>query len=268
MLFNKEQVLAICKDGRREIDIAKDYHVMRNNISNIKERRTYTRWTKDVEIVKFSQRKLNKEQHREIYLSKKPAKIFVENYNICLKTVSHIRQGRIYKDWLKEINEEGIKSPGKTRLNKQQHREIYLSEESTKVLAEKYNVCKRCIYGIRTELSHKSWAKEIEATPRKAKAKLNKQQHREIFLSEESDKILAEKYNVCLKAIYYIKTKTTHKSWANEIGATPRKVKARLNKQQHREIYLSKKSIKILAEKHNVAFTTIYDIRNKISHKS
>ena len=227
MLFTKEQVLAICKDGRREIDIAKDYHVITQNISNIKQRRHYTRWTKDVEILKFSLRKLNKKQHREIYLSKKPARIFAEKYNVHLRTISNIRRGLIYKQWANEIDNTGIGSPvrNRTRLNKQQHREVYLSEESDKILAEKYNICSGTIYNIRREKNYKSWAKEIEATPRKIRSKLNKQQHREIYLSEESHKILAEKYNISLRTIYDIKKKTTHKSWANGIDISQKETK-------------------------------------------
>lgn len=153
-----------------------------------------------------------------------------------------------------------------SKITKDQVLEIYYSCDSTKDLSERFSISSPQILGIKRKRYHKNILKDIQEPPgfnHNARRKpLTDETVKEIFIFSGTIKQFKEKFDISITAVRNIKNRITYENITKNMENPGEIIIHKFTWDQVREIYISKESAKILAERYNVSTTTIYDIRN------
>ena len=150
------------------------------------------------------------------------------------------------------------------KFKPQQVKAIYTGSQTTKYLANKYNVSRRCIYNIRYDKTYKSITQSLEKGYYPKNKNFTPSQVKDIYESSLSTLEMACKYHTNINNIYSIRQGRTYKEITHHLsqGDYEKYNASHLTDAQVIDIYTSNETHKTMAQKYQVNRQLIYNIRS------
>ncbi|WWT40160.1 hypothetical protein [Staphylococcus phage PT1-1] len=155
------------------------------------------------------------------------------------------------------------------KLTTKDIQEIYVSTNTQKELANKYNVSIPLISNIMNGKLYRRYTSALKRPQRKRYNRepwFTQEQVINIYTSSEPINSIAKKYNVARETISRIKNDVHYTEITKEL--TNPKANKRIVRLDVIDIYLDDRSAKEIAEEYGVSLSTIYNIKNKTCHKA
>ncbi|WWT40459.1 hypothetical protein [Staphylococcus phage PT94] len=147
--------------------------------------------------------------------------------------------------------------------------EIYVSAQTQKELANKYNVSIPLISNIMNGKLYRRYTSALKRPQRKKynrELQFTQEQIIEIYTSSEAINNIAKEYNVVRETISRIKNDVNYTEITKELSNP--KTNKRIDRLDVIDIYLDDRSVKEIAEEYGVSLSTVYNIKNKTCHKT
>ena len=163
-------------------------------------------------------KRFTKSEIMEIFVDTRKYREIANAYNCSVRSITNIKNQRQHKSITEELKVEDDSHVSKVRkrasrnaretnrkLSDEQVLEIYLSEDSSQSLSERFNISIRTVYSIRAGIT---WADITsscrESSWRNLKKHLISNEVVAIFTSKEPVSVLAERFNVCKRTVINI----------------------------------------------------------------
>jgi len=169
--FTDEEIREVYTSTETSSELAKRLNVTKVTINTIRSRKEWSKVTEGLEIniptgserTREASAILTKEQVREVYLAKDTLANLAKQYGTDTTTISKIKCGINWKDVTESLGEAGSSEhPFKAKLQKDTVKEIYLSKETSKVLAIRYGITPRSINQIRSKETWKTFTDTLD----------------------------------------------------------------------------------------------------------
>jgi len=172
-----------------------------------------------------STRKFTDEEIKEIYISTEDTSILMQRFNVTRPTINTIRSGKEWSEITKGLICGVAEGRERSRdvsaiLTKEQVQEIYLAKDTLNNLAKKFNTDITTISKIKCGVNWKdvtAMLGEAGSSEHPFKAKLTKETVKNIYLSKELSKVLAERYNITARSVNHIRAKETWKIYTDTL---------------------------------------------------
>lgn len=154
---------------------------------------------------------------KEIYTSTDSQKNLSKKYSVSICMISKILNGHIHKQHtakLEKPNRKHYMMEG--YLSNEEVKDIYMSNDSVKSLAEKYNVNTVTIYRIQHNINYTDVTKGLDRTHEKYK-RIDRLDIIDIYLDERSVKEISKEYGIKPENISNIKNKKTYRNITREL---------------------------------------------------
>lgn len=154
---------------------------------------------------------------KEIYTSTDSQKNLSKKYGVSICMISKILNGHIHKQHtakLEKPNRKHYMMEG--YLSNEEVKDIYMSNDSVKNLAEKYNVNTVTIYRIQHDINYTDVTKDLERSYKKYK-RIDRLDIIDIYLDERSVKEISKEYGIKPENISNIKNKKTYRNITREL---------------------------------------------------
>lgn len=154
---------------------------------------------------------------KEIYTSTDSQKNLAKKYGVSICMISKILNGHIHKQHTAKLEKPTRKSyMTEGYLSNKVVKDIYMSKDSVKSLAEKYNVNTVTIYRIQHDINYTDVTKGLDRTQEKYK-RIDKLDIIDIYLDERSVKEISKEYGINPENISNIKNKKTYRNITKEL---------------------------------------------------
>lgn len=168
-------------------------------------------------------RKLSNKDVEDIYMSTKPQKDLAEKYNVSITTISTILSGKLHKNETWKLKQPKRKKyHKKLSLSDEQARSIYLSEDTTKNIAEQYGICRMTVSRIKNREYYQHVTKDLPDM--KKHYRLHRIDVIDIYLDERPSIEIAWEYNISVTTVRNIKNGVTHKKVIKELQEEEREM--------------------------------------------
>lgn len=161
--------------------------------------------------------KLKPKDIKEIYTSTDSQKNLSKKYGVSICMISKILNGHIHKQHTAKLEKPDRKHyMMEGYLSNEEVKDIYMSNDSVKNLAEKYNVNTVTIYRIQHDINYTDVTKDLERGHEKYK-RIDKLDIVDIYLDERSVKEISKEYGIKPENISNIKNKKTYRNITREL---------------------------------------------------
>lgn len=154
---------------------------------------------------------------KEIYTSTDSQKNLSKKYGVSICIISKILNGHIHKRHtakLEKPNRKHYMMEG--YLSNEQVKDIYMSKDSVKNLAKKYNVNTVTIYRVQHDINYTDVTKDLERGHEKYK-RIDKLDIVDIYLDERSVKEISKEYGISPMNVSNIRNKKTYRNITREL---------------------------------------------------
>lgn len=161
--------------------------------------------------------KLKPKDIKEIYTSTDSQKNLSKRYGVSICMISKILNGHIHKQHTAKLEKPIRKNyMAEGYSSDEVVKDIYMSNDSVKSLAEKYSVNTVTIYRIQHDINYTDITKDLDRDYEKYK-RIDRLDIIDIYLDERSVKEISKEYGIKPENISNIKNKKTYRNITREL---------------------------------------------------